>query len=177
MRILKRVIIVFVGLFAVLFIGAYFLPSTIVVSREITISASPDKIFSHMNDLKKFQQWSPWAALDPDLKIEFSGPLRGVGQKSTWQSKNPSVGSGHQEITASILNKHVSTKLDFGEMGNATTTWDLIKQGQGTKVIWSFKTVLDDNPLMRWMGLMFDRMIGSDYEAGLVKLKRLVEAQ
>ncbi len=177
MRILKRFIIVFVGLFAILFGGAYFLPSTVIVSRDITIAAGPDKVFPYVNDLKKFQTWSPWAALDPEMKIQFSGPQSGVGQKSNWQSKKSSVGSGDQEITQSIVNKRVATKLDLGDNGTAIAAWDLSPDGQGTKVVWSFKTELGDNPLMRWMGLMFDRMVGSDFEAGLARLKMLVEAQ
>ncbi len=32
------------------------------------------------------------------------------------------------------------------------------------------------NPIGRYMGLMFDSMIGKDYEAGLAELKKLVEA-
>jgi hypothetical protein len=31
------------------------------------------------------------------------------------------------------------------------------------------------NPMARWMGLMFDRWIGADYEAGLAKLKQVAE--
>ena len=192
MKIFKRIIIVVVGLFAILLIGGYLLPSTVSLSREITIAAPAEKIFPHINDLKKFQAWSPWAQLDPNMKMVFSGSPSGKGQKSSWQSEKSDVGSGSQEITASALNKRVATKLDFGEMGTATAEWDLTPNalgtnGQGgnalgtnalgTKVTWSFQTDLGDNPLMRWMGLMFDNMVGSDYEAGLAKLKALVEAE
>ncbi len=177
MKILKRVIVVFVGLFAVVFVGAYFLPSTVSLSREVVIAAPASKIFPHINDLKKNQVWSPWAQMGSEMKLVFSGPANGVGQKSTWHSDNSKVGTGSQEITASMLNTHVTTKLNFGEMGTATAAWDLEKQGSNTKVIWSFETDLGNNPVMRWMGLRFDSMIGSDYEAGLAKLKTIVEAE
>ena len=177
MKILKRVIIVFVGLFALMIVGGYLLPSTVSLSRDITIAAPASKIFPHINDLKKFQAWSPWAQIDPDMKLTFSGAATGVGQKSAWQSENSGVGTGSQEITASSQNKHVATKLDFGEMGTATAAWNLEPSGPNTKVTWSFKTDLGNNPLMRWMGLMFDSMVGSDYEAGLAKLKTIVEEQ
>jgi hypothetical protein len=34
---------------------------------------------------------------------------------------------------------------------------------------------LGNNPLSRWFGLFLDRMIGPDFEAGLVNLKRVSE--
>ena len=46
----------------------------------------------------------------------------------------------------------------------------------GTDVIWSFRSSLG-NPLERWMGLLYDKWIGPDYEKGLIKLKALVEKE
>ena len=61
-------------------------------------------------------------------------------------------------------------------MGNATATYRLTPAGAGTKVTWGFNTDVGANPFMRWMGLMFDRWVGADYEDGLGRLKKLVES-
>jgi hypothetical protein len=43
-------------------------------------------------------------------------------------------------------------------------------------VLWGFDAEHGMNPLARWFGLLFDRMIGPDFEQGLAKLKTVMEA-
>jgi hypothetical protein len=59
-------------------------------------------------------------------------------------------------------------------MGDAIAYFNFAPVGSGTKVTWGFKSLLR-NPLERWMGLLFDRWIGADYEKGLAKLKQIAE--
>ncbi len=177
MRSIRNILFGVIILVVVFLAGAYILPSQVAVSRDIVINAPAEKVFPHINDLRKFQAWSPWGALDSEVKMVFSGAEVGKGQIVAWTSKDPSVGSGMQEITESEINKRVATVLDFGEMGKATAVWDLTPQGNGTRVTWSFQTDLGTNPMMRWMGLMFDGWIGKDYEKGLKDLKTIVENQ
>jgi hypothetical protein len=42
-------------------------------------------------------------------------------------------------------------------------------------VTWGFDCDLGTNPIMRYVGLMFDQWIGADYEKGLAKLKEVME--
>lgn len=49
-------------------------PSEFRVERTITIAASPDAVFPHVNDLYKCDAWSPWAKLGPNAKVGFEGP-------------------------------------------------------------------------------------------------------
>ena len=84
--------------------------------------------------------------------------------------------SGTQEIVESQPNSFVKVKLDFGDMGTANASYQLRPDGAGTKVVWIFETDTGNNPVKRWMGLMFDRWVGKDYEMGLEKLKEVVEA-
>ena len=46
----------------------------------------------------------------------------------------------------------------------------------GTRVTWGMDGDMGGNPLMHWMALMMDRMVGKDFEAGLANLKGLAEA-
>ena len=145
--------------------------------RDIAINAPADKVFAHVNDLRKFQVWSPWAVIDTDMKVVYSGSETGKGQVMAWTSKDPNVGSGSQIITESVMDKRVETKLDFGDMGFAIASWDLLGKGSGTQISWSFKTDLGSHPMNRWMGLFFDGWIGKDYEKGLKVLKEIVEKE
>jgi carbon monoxide dehydrogenase subunit G len=162
---------------ALVFIGgAYVLPDSAVVQRQIEIAAPPEKVFAAVGDLKRFGEFSPWAELDPKAEYVFEGADAAVGQKMSWTSKDANVGSGSMTITERVDNRRVAYDLNFGGMGAAKASFELAPSGTGTAVTWGFKTELR-NPMERWMGLMFDRWIGADYEKGLAKLKAVAEAQ
>lgn len=164
---LIALVVIFMG-------GAYVLPGEAVVERQVTIAAPPEKVFAIVSDLKRFKEFSPWAEIDPGLHYTFEGPEIGIGQKMSWASDNPQLGTGSQTVVDYQPNKRFATTLDFGEMGDAIAYFDFTAAGNDTKVIWGFKSLLR-NPLERWMGLLFDRWIGADYEKGLAKLKAIAE--
>jgi hypothetical protein len=60
---------------AVLVIGVLLVaatrPADVRVSRTATLAAPPRMVFPHLNDLRKFQDWSPWAKLDPNCRLTF----------------------------------------------------------------------------------------------------------
>jgi hypothetical protein len=150
------------------------LPGEAVLERQITIKAAPEKVFAIVGDLKRFNEFSPWAEMDPQTTYSFSGAEKGVGQKMSWQSAK--LGNGSQTITAYVENRRVATDLDFGEMGKAQASIELSPVGADTGVTWGFKSLLN-NPLERWLGLMYGRWVGADYEKGLAKLKAVAEKQ
>lgn len=177
MRFLKRLLGLTLVVALLATVAAYLLPRTVQVSRSIDIDAPPARVFALINSLQQTPKWSPWLGLDPDVRLAFSGPDSGVGNRLDWRSDHPQVGSGMQIITASDPDSHVGFDLDFTTMGQATGTFDLAPIGTGTRLSWSFQTDMGLNPLNRWMGLMMDRLVGTDFERGLVNLKRLAEAR
>ena len=116
------------------------LPGEAVVTRSTEIAAPPEKVFAIVGDMHRFQEFSPWAELDPNTKYTYEGPPTGVGQKMSWTSDNANVGSGSQTITEYDPPKHVASELDFGPMGKSLATWDLEPSGTGTKAIWGFRS-------------------------------------
>ena len=87
-------------------------PSHFSVTRSVAISAAPATIFSHVNDLGKWEAWSPWAKIDPAMKTTYKGPSAGVGAVSAWAGNND-VGEGSMTITESRPNELVRFRLDF----------------------------------------------------------------
>jgi len=173
---LKRIFIGVVVLVGIAVAGAFLLPRNVHVRRSIEIAAPAEVIFPLINSPRQFNEWSPWARLDPNIKTTYSGPESGVGAKMEWQSDDKNVGSGTSEITASRTNKMVRTSMDFGDMGAAEAFFIIQKpKDDKTTVIWGFNTDLGMNPIARYMGLMFDGWIGKDYETGLANLKQLAE--
>jgi hypothetical protein len=109
------------------------------------------------------------------MQVTFEGPEAGVGNVMSWVSAKPEVGSGRQEITLSTPDARVESALDFGDMGTAQASFDLVPEGAGTRVTWGLVSDMGNNPIGRYMGLMLDRWVGADYEKGLAALKAKVE--
>lgn len=175
-KLLKGLIWLFVALIVVFVGGGYLLPGEAVVERQIVINAPPEKVFAIVGHMKRFNEWSPWGDIDPATTYAFEGPEAGVGQRMSWVSKNPNVGSGSQTIVELVENTSTVTELDFGDMGKARASIRLSSVNGGTGVTWGFKAELG-GVMERWFGLLFDRWIGADYEKGLARLKALAEKQ
>ena len=174
LKLLKWLFYLVVTVAVVVLAGSFILPGEAVVTRSAEIAAPPEKVFAIVGDMHRFQEFSPWAELDPNTRYTLENPAPGVGQKMSWASDNPNVGSGSQTITEYDPPKHVAAELDFGQMGKSLATWDLEPSGTGTRATWGFKSKLD-GIAARWFGLMFDKWIGADYEKGLAKLKAVAE--
>ncbi len=174
-RVLKWLVGALVVAALVVFGGGMLMPSTVEVSRDTVINATPEKIFPHVANLKASNKWSPWVEMDPNIKIEYSGPEQGVGQVSAWKSEE--MGDGSQTVTELIDNQKVVTALDFGQMGTASAQFDLVPDAGGTKVIWTMKSELGNNPIARWFGPMIKSEVGEEYEKGLAKLRVVTEGE
>lgn len=174
-------LIKYLGLFLFFFIiaaglGGLMLPDTRHVEREITIDASAAEVFPHLNSLRQFNKWSPWAKIDPQTEYSFEGPEAGVGAKMKWTSTNKTVGKGAQEIVESEINSSVKTLLKFGKNDLSMATFKLTESSGSTNVVWSFDINLS-NTISRYFGLMMEGWVGHSYEQGLTELKAIVEAQ
>ena len=177
MKAARNIIIAVIVLLLGAYGGAFLLPRTAHVERSMNIDASPEFLFGMMNDLREFNRWSPWYDIDPETEYEFSGADVGVGQKMSWRSDHPEVGSGTQTIVASELNRMVRTELDFGPQGTAIAEYRIDPGMSSSKVTWTLDSDLGDSVLMRYMGLVLDGMVGAQYEQGLAKLKSIAEAE
>ncbi|HYL71762.1 MAG TPA: SRPBCC family protein [Candidatus Dormibacteraeota bacterium] len=171
-KLLSAIIVVVVMLLGV----AYILPQQVHVERSISIDRPAAVVFPLLNSPKRFNEWSPWKDLDPNVRMSYTGPESGVGAAMAW-SGNSKVGKGSQVITESVADQRVKTDLDFGEMGAAKAVWELSAADNGTKIVWSLDMDVGNNPLGRYMGVFMDKMVGPDYERGLKQLKALAEKE
>ena len=176
MRIVKGLLIGLVVLVAIFVVIGFFLPKTAHVERSVTIARPPCTVFALVNSFKLFNQWSPWAAMDPNAKYAYEGPEMGVGAVMKWASDKKEVGSGSQTIVASEPFKLVKTKLDFGPQGVADGFFKIAAGDGGTMLTWGFDTAFGSNIVARYFGLVMDSMVGKDFEKGLAALKKLAES-
>ena len=172
----KTIAIIIVVLIAAVLIFAATKPDTFRVQRSASIKAPPEKIFALINDLHRWDAWSPWEKKDPAMKRTHSGAANGKGAVYEWDG-NKDVGKGRMEITESSPPSKVAIKLDFIKPfeGHNIAEFTLKPEGDSTNVTWVM-----DGPapfISKVMQVFFsmDKMIGKEFETGLANLKTIAE--
>jgi hypothetical protein len=151
-------------------------PSDFRVERSITMNAPPAGAFAQVNDFHNWNDWSPWAKIDPNAKTTFEGPASGVGAVFRWDG-NKDIGSGSMKIEESRPSDLIRIRLEFLKPFAAvnTTEFTFVPQGGQTLVTWSMYG--KNGFLGKAIGLFMDcdKMVGSMYEKGLASMKTIVE--
>lgn len=151
-------------------------PTEFRVTRATTITAPPAAAFPLVNDFHRWDDWSPWAKLDPAMTATHSGAPTGVGAVYEWAG-NSKVGAGRMTVLESRAPEMVRLKLEFFRPFAATNTAEFTFQAEGnqTRVTWSM--LGENNFICRVVGLFMnmDKMVGRDFEKGLTQMKSLVE--
>ena len=153
-------------------------PDSFHVERRVRIAAPPQAIFPLINDLHRWEAWTPYNK-DPAMKKTYTGSAAGVGARYAWQGDRR-VGQGEISIREAlpphklVFDLHMIKPFE----GRNTASFTLAPEGDGsTRVTWS----LDDkhNLMLKTMTIFMDmdRMIGKDFEVGLTQLKTLVEGK
>ena len=152
-------------------------PDDFIVTRSTTISASPEQVFPHVNDLRQWEAWSPWAKLDPNMKRTFAGPDIGTGSAMSWTG-NKKVGEGKMTIIESNPSSLIRIRLEFLKPFKSTNTAEFtFSAGKaGTRVTWGMfgKNNLASKVFSLFVN--FETMVGRDFDKGLADLKSIAEA-
>lgn len=152
-------------------------PATYHVERTTTTAAPPQTVYTLVNDLNRFHEWSPWQKLDPAMKTSVEGAGTEVGSSYSWAG-NDEVGEGRMTITETMPANHVAMKLEFLKPWKSTSDIHLriAPEGDGSKVTWAMDG--NNNLMSKVMSLFMsmDSMIGKDFENGLANLKQVAEA-
>ena len=162
------------GLVAVLIIIGLALPRHARVVASIEIDARPATVFALANDFHRVSLWSPSLETDPNARVIYSGPTRGVGATLTWDGLV--LGSGTQVVTDSMAYTHISTTINSGEPGEARSWFDFTDSGTVTGVDWTFEADYGYNLVGRYAALLLTGVIRKDYEYGLSNLKAIAES-
>lgn len=146
------------------------------VTRSATISTTPDRVFEQVNDFRKWDAWSPWAKLDPNMTVAYSGAPNGVGAAYSWKG-NSDVGEGKMTINASHPYEHIGIDLDFIAPMEAKNKTDFVFKANADKTDVSWTMVGKKNFITKIFCVFFDmdKLIGADFEKGLAQLKTVAE--
>ena len=166
----------FAALLVIFLIVVAMQPPTFRISRSATMAAPAAAIFPHVNELKKWQPWSPWMKLDPNAKSTFEGPAGGKGAVMTWAGNNE-VGEGKMTILESKPNELIRFRLDFYKpmAGTSEAEFTFKPEGAGTMVTWSMSGKNNFIAKAMCMIMNMDKMVGGPFEKGLASIKAVVE--
>jgi hypothetical protein len=150
-------------------------PDEYTVQRQGAIPGAPAKVFPYMDDPRKFLEWSPWAKLDPAMRVTHSDPASGRGGNVTWEG-NGKVGAGKMTITESRPNDFVRCRFDFSKPLRCVNTHEFALRPEGSQTIVTW-TMRGNAPFFFKMIMVFvscDTMMADNLERGLANLKSLV---
>lgn len=166
-KIIRLIVISLIVLFSVVTgIGLLF-PSTVRVSRAVTVNAGYDSVYKYLNDVK---YWKLWMAGADSSTIEFlSARTAGMGTVAK-------IGTGQITITRNTPDSIYSTWKS--EQGNVqTSAFTIIRDSANTKTVvqWYFEQKLNWYPWERFGSFANDKILGPVMEQSFDKLKRVIE--
>jgi uncharacterized protein YndB with AHSA1/START domain len=173
---LKKILFTLTALLALLLLYAAARPDTFRVERRILIQAPPEKVWAELGDLRRWQGWSPWERMDPQMKRSYSTPSTGRGATYAWEG-NTQVGQGRMAIVEADAPARLVIKLDFIQPFEAhnTAEFTLMPQAGATEVSWVMRGPNTYVGKLMQVFVDMDQMVGRDFETGLANLKTLAE--
>jgi hypothetical protein len=161
-----------VGLFVIMVARQ---PTDFRITRSATLPAPAPVIFGEVNDFHRWQEWSPWAKMDPNATNSYAGMPSGEGAMFTWDGNNK-VGSGRMTILESHPSNLIRIKLEFLKPFQATNLAEFAftPSNGGTLVTWSMSG--KNNFMAKAFVLVMncDKMVGGQFEQGLKNLGAVV---
>jgi hypothetical protein len=170
----------FFSLFCLFIVGflviGFLLPRENAFSVTKTISASPEKIFPMINNMKNWELWSPWKESDPNMTLIYSENAEGKDAWYSWKC-NEKVNYGKLTILDSKPNQKIETLLNYEDQVPAKGSFVLTPTENGTDVTWSIELQSSKNPVVsKLFGgygyLMMKFFLGKDFEKGLENLNK-----
>ncbi|MFO0584164.1 MAG: SRPBCC family protein [Anaeromyxobacter sp.] len=175
---LRKILLAAVAI-VVLFLGFVATrPSTYAVERQTTVAAPPAVVYAELADFHRWEAWSPWAKLDPNVKNTYEGQPGAVGSKQEW-SGNKDVGRGRMTVKDARPGERLGIDLEFIEpfASRADTDFVLSPDGAGTRVSWKMAGTMGFMEKAFGVFMNMDAMIGKDFEKGLAQLKAVAEKE
>lgn len=153
-------------------------PSEFAIERSASMAAPPDIVFGLVNDFHRWEGWSPWAKLDPAMKVTYDGPAAGPGASYAWQGDSK-VGAGRMAIVESKPNEQISVDLEFLKPFAARNTaiFTFQPDSAGTKVTWTMRGHSDFMGKAVGLFMNMDDLVGKQFEQGLASMRTLAEGE
>lgn len=144
-------------------------------SRSVVVNAPPAKVHALVDELKRWDEWTPWKEMDPTIVTTYGPKTSGVGATQSWTGAD---GTGRLVITKSDPATGVEFDLVFNDGGEdmPAKAWiTYAPSGGSTTVEWGMTGTMDVPVIGGYLAKMSDLMVGGMFEDGLAKLKTRAE--
>ena len=174
---LKKILIAVAVIIVVMVVIVALQPTEFRVARSTTISAPAPAVFAQVNDFHKWEAWNPWGRIDPAMKQTYEGAPAGTGAIYTWAGNNE-VGEGRMTIIESRPSDLIRVRLEFFKPLVATNTAEFTFKPEANQTVVTWSMFGEKNFMAKAIHLFIsmDKMIGGQFEQGLVSMKSIVEA-
>ncbi len=171
---MKKVLIVFAVIIALVVIWLFTLPGAYELDRSVTIEAPQEVVFEKVANFKEWPTWSPWLIMDADATITYGGTMMEVGSGYEWEGEL--VGAGEMELTAlegmSRVDYDLRFKTPYESEAQVYFTLEAVNDSV-TTATWGMTGKMPF--FMRFMIKMMVNWIKMDYDRGLAMLKDYAE--
>ena len=144
------------------------------LERSLSVAAPPAVVLARLVDLHRWSAWSPWDGAEAEMRRSYGGPKAGAGSTYYWSSSHDDA-KGRITVLGSGPDK-VELELELEQPRRTTCDMELtlVAEGAGTRVIWS---MTGEEEAARATAATTEKVMGTDLEKGLARLKALVEAK
>lgn len=177
---ISKILVIIAGLVLfIFFLVSLFINKKVVVSTNILIDSSPEKVLKVVSDLSTWKQWSVWNDVyysNNNRQVIYLSNAYGevIGSKeiqplSTEQT--PFMVKRIEKSKQKVVYEYTANNLNLV----AYSTFELETDGNATKVIWTYSAdytpVLGINPLQKYFLFFTKRSLEKAYGQSLEKLK------
>jgi uncharacterized protein YndB with AHSA1/START domain len=151
-------------------------PSDYRVERTVLLKAPPEKVYTLIEDVRRWPDWSMEDEKDPKLKRAFFGPARGTGAGYDWAG-GPHSGKGRATITEAVPPSRVVVQVQVKEPYEDKSTLEihLSPHDSGTLLRWAASGGMSYFTKVTTAFTTMDAVMGPRVEDSLAKLKLLAE--
>ena len=161
MRIIKLGLISVIMIFLVIFLLSLLIPSTVIVSRAMTVNVPSDSVYPKIKDMREWKEWN--------VLLRDSALTNPTFQPSTFSSA---------EMTVNFLSEDsAGIKTEWLRKGQDPVTggFGITPAGGATVVQWYFEFHVGWYPWEKFGSIIFDKQLGPPMENSLDLLKKICE--
>lgn len=177
-KLFKILLIVILSIFGLILLTALFVKKDYIVKRSISINRPKQAVYDYVKYLKNQNDFSVWAKIDPNMKIDYRGTDATVGFVSAWDSPVKEAGKGEQEITKISEGERIDYIIRFFKPMQSTDNAYIEFNSENdstTSVTWAIYGNMKYPMNLSLLFMDMDAMLGKDLSSGLSNLKALLE--
>jgi len=177
MKVVKGVLYFILIMVVATLLAALFAPSKMEARRMVTIDKEPEVVYRYLADIRNWQDWDPWFAIDSTQTRDYSGSVRSHDYGFSWKSSHSDLKSGSVQVLDLKLNEEISFDMDL-EIANQKSAghglFTLNARGSQTVLTWSM--ISEMNYPHRLLNYFMKQSLSLKLERGLQNVKNKCES-